>query len=366
MEAPKLEVNSKLEVSKPALIPYEERNGRIYDFGIPRITDPEEQLTYILSALAAISYNNAKHINAHQYWENDEDAQSPSGIKRELMLQFGTKRPEGYCKSIQCKNNKEGKNPRWAIMAGENVLYNCAECLARHICESRPKSHCIDVKVIFHKAATINETELAETQKAAWLDVQFTSQGVNINGSGPYAYDLRTGEDILLLVYGYCPYGYDEGHIYTAQLKGGYVCRNVILGKCLALKPDYTPASFVARTGPPGASGWKEGRSNSDFCGIIEIASHCPACFRNQLSGKKETTRSPKSPAKPKSTQNNSRKLAQLEADANVSALEHWKKLYLIEEKKNQTLRKQLVQANAEIANLKLEKQMRERRGLFT
>jgi len=270
---------------------YKRENGETYDFGIRRIS-VEEQKQYLLSAAVRERFDNSSHNRSHAIY--DKPKKTGVVVRRVAPKE---NRPYGYCKSTVCR-----KERKWAAPFGSCVGYNCIDCLAKFICDSRAKLKGANVKIVIRRTGEYVKSNLEEP-----IQIEFKPCRVIINKTEPVEYQVIEIEKQLVYVVDDIPrclektMEYDT--IYNACIIGRNVCENIIFGKeCLSIKEDYVPECFLAKSVPPGVPGWKEEKDNVNAVqrGKISIPRYCHPCAIAYMNDKNSWSKSA-SPKKEKS-----------------------------------------------------------------
>jgi hypothetical protein len=316
------------------IIAFEKRDNKIYDFGLLRISEKE----YLLRAAELEKFDNTVHISSHQNYEKKPDSIIPSGIKSGKISEFRRGRPFGYCKSSECR---KPTNAKWSAQFGDEVGYNCIDCLSNFIYNARNNLRGSNIPIRF-----MSDSLLTEEKGSVQLLIEFKEKGVSINNSEPIPYKIYNTEigKIRCEVYDIPP---DlktvviPKKIYIGTIKGRHVCENIIFGNtCLSMIPDYSPATFLARSIPPGVPGWGEGKDDHDAkkCGKISVYKFCPACAIQQQN-------------KQNSWSKNTNSISEFVRDSPSTAIDYWKKKYREAQMENADLRIKVAELQAQVKN---------------
>lgn len=198
----------------------------------------------------------------------------------------------GYCKDRLCKSNR-----LWSYPGGSKIMYNCIDCLAKHVYENRNECIGLPIKVVVEDEQK-NNGEKAHPQK---LLVDFTVDGVKIKHD-LYGTLIKTkAEEDFYLSYRYepdedmptlylmpGPPGYENHWLkpgrYDAKIRGRKACKNILLGlECKSMnKEEYEDIksksrSIIMNSLPPGVPGFVE-KNGKDNVGQIITQEYCPAC----------------------------------------------------------------------------------------
>jgi hypothetical protein len=269
------------------IIPYQVIDGRIYDFGILRITE-QEQKQRLIDAASKSEFNNTLHIENHKKYETVRDG-TPNGIIiTDKLTDFERFHIYGYCKNHICKM-KASTNVVHAAPYGAEVGYNCVDCLTKFIYQSR--SQCLYGTEIQIEMIS-DDVVPASTGKLPLLSLTFVGPDTaQINNSNivkakwiPEQQRVIISEPLFIKEDPFnhtrlrTPVSLKKGEIYSGFLKGRYVCENVILGKqCLSWYATAESCTFLAKTVPAGVPGWREDH-NMKVPGHVSSYKFCPTC----------------------------------------------------------------------------------------
>lgn len=299
------------------LQPYTVKDGVTYHFGIEEIS-VEKQALLISEAIQKFGMTATPGL-----YDQTEKYDTATGtyVLADPVGFRKSGRHKGYCKSSCCRNDTGGgdKPPAHAATCGVNILYNCLNCLSKHLKTSRMNSEGMIVDVVFVNTDSELATDLQprhmenKSHKNAMV-LTFHEHHLTIgkdNHKYPYRYLAPIQDDlnVMILIHGrYRDLKYQK--FYTACVHGKHACEQIMRGKtCVSLSGEFEE-KFQTATVPPGVPGWVE-KHDGDDKGMIVTRRFCYPCAVqfNKHASKSAKTSPTKEPISPRGMDEKTRKL---------------------------------------------------------